>query len=72
MLDKVKYLIKSNLTFALYSSSANDTQRKKQVAIKKFSRPFQSLIHAKRTYRELKLLRHMNHENVCCIIKFCS
>lgn len=48
--------------------SANDTQRKKQVAIKKFSRPFQSLIHAKRTYRELKLLRHMNHENIIGIL----
>lgn len=35
-----------------------------KVAIKKFSRPFQSAIHAKRTHRELKLLRSMNHENV--------
>ncbi|VDM43373.1 unnamed protein product [Toxocara canis] len=35
-----------------------------KVAIKKFSRPFQSAIHAKRTHRELKLLRAMNHENV--------
>ncbi len=35
-----------------------------KVAIKKFSRPFQSSIHAKRTYRELRLLRHMEHENV--------
>jgi len=35
-----------------------------KVAIKKLSRPFQSAIHAKRTFRELKLLRHMNHENV--------
>lgn len=35
-----------------------------KVAIKKFSRPFQSAIHAKRTHRELKLLRSMNHENI--------
>lgn len=35
-----------------------------KVAIKKFSRPFQSTIHAKRTHRELKLLRSMNHENI--------
>uniref|UniRef100_A0A8C5RDB3 Mitogen-activated protein kinase 11 n=1 Tax=Laticauda laticaudata TaxID=8630 RepID=A0A8C5RDB3_LATLA len=27
-------------------------------------RPFQSLIHARRTYRELRLLKHMKHENV--------
>ena len=35
-----------------------------KVAIKKLARPFQSAIHAKRTYRELCLLKHMNHENV--------
>ena len=48
------------------------------MAIKKFSRPFQSTIHAKRThrlviyfsnlerkvFRELKLLRLLDHENV--------
>ncbi len=34
------------------------------MAIKKFSRPFQSTIHAKRTNRELKLLASMDHENV--------
>lgn len=32
--------------------------------MKKLSRPFQSLIHARRTYRELRLLKHMKHENV--------
>ena len=35
-----------------------------RVAIKKIARPFQSAIHAKRTYRELRMLKHMNHENV--------
>lgn len=34
------------------------------MAVKKLSRPFQSIIHAKRTYRELRLLKHMKHENV--------
>ena len=38
-----------------------------RVAIKKISRPFQSAIHAKRTYRELRMLKHMNHENVRCL-----
>ena len=28
------------------------------------TRPFQSAIHAKRTYRELRMLKHMQHENV--------
>jgi p38 MAP kinase len=46
--------------------SAEDSQQadKKKVAIKKLARPFQSAIHAKRTYRELCLLKHMKHENV--------
>lgn len=34
------------------------------MAIKKLSRPFQSEIFAKRAYRELMLLKHMQHENV--------
>ncbi|KAH6922313.1 hypothetical protein HPB50_012657 [Hyalomma asiaticum] len=44
--------------------SAFDKEHKQKVAIKKLSRPFQSAIHAKRTYRELRLLKHMDHENV--------
>uniref|UniRef100_A0A224Z4J7 mitogen-activated protein kinase n=1 Tax=Rhipicephalus zambeziensis TaxID=60191 RepID=A0A224Z4J7_9ACAR len=44
--------------------SAFDKENKQKVAIKKLSRPFQSAIHAKRTYRELRLLKHMDHENV--------
>merc|ERR1711892_287745 len=35
-----------------------------KVAIKKIARPFQSAVHAKRTYRELRMLKHMNHENI--------
>ena len=45
-------------------SSATNTTNGKQVAIKKLSRPFKTTMHAKRSFRELKLLRHMNHENV--------
>lgn len=48
--------------------SAVETEQERKVAIKKFSRPFQSLIHAKRTYREIKLLRHMDHENIIGIL----
>ncbi|XP_065571935.1 mitogen-activated protein kinase 14-like isoform X3 [Artemia franciscana] len=44
--------------------SAVDTKSGTKVAIKKLARPFQTAIHAKRTYRELRLLKHMNHENV--------
>uniref|UniRef100_A0A3B1JL19 mitogen-activated protein kinase n=1 Tax=Astyanax mexicanus TaxID=7994 RepID=A0A3B1JL19_ASTMX len=44
--------------------SAYDIQSGLKIAVKKLSRPFQSIIHAKRTYRELRLLKHMKHENV--------
>lgn len=42
------------------------------MAIKKLARPFQSAIHAKRTYRELRLLKHMNHENVIGLLNVFS
>jgi len=42
---------------------AVDTDTNKSVAIKKMLRPFQSETHAKRTYRELKLLMHLNHRD---------
>lgn len=35
-----------------------------KVAIKKIARPFQSAVHAKRTYREMRMLKHMVHENI--------
>nr|CAG4640716.1 EOG090X033O [Eulimnadia texana] len=44
--------------------SAVDAITNTKVAIKKLARPFHSAIHAKRTYRELRMLKHMNHENV--------
>ncbi len=45
-------------------SSALDTETDIRVAVKQLARPFQSVVHAKRCYRELKLLKHMNHDNV--------
>ncbi|XP_054551940.1 mitogen-activated protein kinase 11 isoform X1 [Talpa occidentalis] len=45
-------------------SSAYDSRLRQKVAVKKLSRPFQSLTHARRTYRELRLLKHLKHENV--------
>ncbi|CAF0788097.1 unnamed protein product [Rotaria sordida] len=40
---------------------ATNTTTGKYVAIKKILRPFETDIHAKRTYRELKLLMYLNH-----------
>ena len=56
----------------LINSSATNTATGDQVAIKKLSRPFQTTMHAKRSFRELKLLRHMNHENVSSCKHGCS
>jgi p38 MAP kinase len=46
---------------------AVDTVTGKDVAIKRMLKPFQSDTHAKRTYRELKLLVHLNHPDAQCV-----
>ncbi|TRY85222.1 hypothetical protein DNTS_009265 [Danionella cerebrum] len=43
---------------------AFDRRTGSKVAIKKLHRPFQSDLFAKRAYRELRLLKHMKHDNV--------
>ncbi|KAK3517869.1 hypothetical protein QTP70_021845 [Hemibagrus guttatus] len=45
-------------------SCAIDRKTGIRVAIKKLHRPFQSRLFAKRAYRELRLVKHMKHENV--------
>ncbi|XP_067908439.1 STKc_p38 domain-containing protein [Heterodontus francisci] len=52
--------------------SAIDRKTGEKVAVKKLHRPFQSLIHAKRAYRELRLLKHNKHENVICLLNVFS
>lgn len=46
------------------TSSALDTVLGISVAVKKLCRPFQNQTHAKRAYRELVLLKCVNHKNV--------
>lgn len=48
----------------LLFSYAFDRRMGAKVAIKKLHRPFQSDLFAKRAYRELRLLKHMKHDNV--------
>lgn len=48
----------------LTNSAAYDTVTGQNVAIKKLSRPFQNVTHAKRAYREFKLMKLVNHKNV--------
>jgi len=45
-------------------SSALNSETNENVAIKKIANAFDNKIDAKRTLREIKLLRHMDHENV--------
>lgn len=48
----------------LFFSSAYDQILERNVAIKKLSRPFQNQTHAKRAFRELVLMKCVNHKNV--------
>jgi len=49
--------------FCLLSAAVN-SETGEEVAIKKVSKAFDNRIDAKRTLREIKLLQHMNHDNV--------
>ncbi|XP_077999736.1 stress-activated protein kinase JNK-like isoform X2 [Glandiceps talaboti] len=44
--------------------AAYDTTSGQNVAIKKLSRPFQNVTHAKRAYREFVLMKLCNHKNI--------
>lgn len=65
-MDRFVNAVASNAltTFCLFSSSAYDQILERNVAIKKLSRPFQNQTHAKRAYRELVLMKCVNHKNV--------
>lgn len=46
-------------------SSVLDSETNELVAMKKIANAFDNHMDAKRTLREIKLLRHLDHENVC-------
>lgn len=48
--------------------AAKDNRTGRKVAIKKIHKAFEVLIIAKRTCRELKILRHLRHENIISIL----
>ena len=50
--------------FVVSFSAAVNSETREEVAIKKIGNAFDNRIDAKRTLREIKLLRHMDHENV--------
>lgn len=47
---------------------AEDRETKQKLAIKKCVNPFQDIVDAKRILREIKLLRHLDHENIVPIV----
>uniref|UniRef100_A0A2I3RT61 Stress-activated protein kinase JNK n=2 Tax=Pan TaxID=9596 RepID=A0A2I3RT61_PANTR len=49
-------------------AAAFDTVLGINVAVKKLSRPFQNQTHAKRAYRELVLLKCVNHKNIISLL----
>ena len=52
------------VTQAMHDNAAKDQLTGQSVAVKKIMKPFSTPVLAKRTYRELKLLKHLRHENV--------
>ena len=48
--------------------AAKDNRTGQRVAIKKVPKVFEMLTIAKRTYREMKILRHLRHENIISIL----
>lgn len=48
-----------------------NAETREEVAIKKIGNAFDNRVDAKRTLREIKLLRHMDHENVSFLIDVC-
>lgn len=55
--------------FGLWSSVLN-TETNEMVAIKKIANAFDNHMDAKRTLREIKLLRHLDHENVSYVVEY--
>ncbi|KAJ7524057.1 hypothetical protein O6H91_18G075500 [Diphasiastrum complanatum] len=47
--------------------SARNSETGEKVAIKKIANAFENITDARRTLREIRLLRHLYHENIICI-----
>ena len=53
-----------SLIMPCFHSAAYDKLLERDVAIKKLSRPFQNVTHAKRAFREFKIMQLVNHKNI--------
>jgi len=47
--------------------SARNVETDEKIAIKKIGKAFENIVDSKRTLREVKLLKHLSHENVICL-----
>jgi len=73
---KVKFKVPKHLEFikkvgsGAYGTVASfkDKKSDKKVAVKKITDAFHDLIDGKRILREIKLLRHLEHDNISCIL----
>lgn len=54
-------------TAPLSTRSAKNEETQEKVAIKKISNAFDNATDARRTLREIKLLRHLRHENIVAL-----
>lgn len=59
----LEYNLKSQFLFPDCSCATN-SETNEEVAIKKIANAFDNRVDAKRTLREIKLLCHMDHDNV--------
>lgn len=65
-----RYEIKKKIGFGAqgHVASAKDNIRNENVAIKKFLKGFSSDPNAKRTYREIYLMKHLKHKNIISML----
>jgi serine/threonine protein kinase len=61
---EILFFLKKDRALIVVNSSSKDQLTGMNVAIKKIMKPFSAPVLAKRTYRELKLLKALMHENV--------
>ena len=66
----VRLPLRANGLTKYFDSSAKDQLTGQSVAVKKIMKPFSTPVLSKRTYRELKLLKHLRHENVSSSTRF--
>ena len=72
LISRALFILHINYFHSLSFSAAYDNATQQNVAIKKLSRPFQNVTHAKRAYREFKLMKLVNHKNVSLTFSTCS